>query len=60
VLTTTAAASVPLGAFTAVLDPAKDLLTPSLPLFSGQRLCGPKAAALSVAEQKAAGISCGA
>ena len=60
VLTTTAATSVPLGPFTAILDPVRDLLTLSLPLFAGQPLCGPKAAALSVAEQKGAGINCGA
>jgi hypothetical protein len=60
VLTTTVPGKVPLGAFTARLDRAKDLLYLSLPMFATYPLCGTGARALSVAQQNAEGINCGA
>jgi hypothetical protein len=60
VLTTTAPRQVPLGRFTARLDPAKDLLQLSFPLVAQFPLCGPRADALPIAQQNASGINCGA
>ena len=60
VLTSSVPAQVPLGPFTARLDQERDLLQPSFPLFHGSPLCGPRADALSVGQQVAQGINCGA
>ena len=60
VLTTTVPTVLPLGRFTARIDPAKDLLYLSLPLFAHYPLCGPTARALTIDQQRAAGINCGA
>ena len=60
VLSTSDPADVPLGAFTARIDPVRDLLYPSFPLYAKYPLCGQKAEAMSVPQQQAMGINCGA
>ena len=60
ILTTTDPTNVPLGAFSTRIDPVRDLLYSSLPLFAKYPLCGQKAEAMSVQQQQTMGINCGA